>query len=89
MESEKSARQLLNDIANDSSKKLLVLDNQFVIAGPGGMGTHIVYFLERDFGIPNEAFTQFEHQGLITRQEQVFLPELNDTPATLCTIDPT
>ena len=68
-------------------KQLLVLDNQFIITGLGGMGTHIVYFLERDFDIPNEIFTQFERQVLIHWQGLVLLPELNDMPATRCTIN--
>jgi len=87
MKLEEKAQQLLEDIARSELKQLLVLNNKFIIAAAGGMGTHIVYFLERDFGIPNEIFTQFEQEGLICRKEQVLLPELNDMPATRCTIN--
>ena len=87
MNLEEKAQQLLEDIERSELKQLLVFDNQFIIAGAGGMGTHIVYFIEQDFGIPNELFLQFEQQGLIHRQGHALLPELNDLPAMRCTIN--
>jgi hypothetical protein len=86
MKLKEQAQQLLEDIARSDLKQLLVLDNQFIIVGPGGMGTHIVCFLEQDLGISDEIFMQFEQQGLIHRKARVLLPELNDVPATRCSI---